>query len=243
MNTNWIVIPVYSNVHLLRNAVESALAQDIGNIKLFLVNNSPPGDSVTQYLRTLQGLGHTVVTFYPQLGVAGAWNYALEYIFAQGSNRALVINQDVELVPSTYRILEATGRPFVTAVSVKDKTQLRNHVISPEHRPHPDFSCFLIREWMFKRVGKFDEAYWPAYAEDADYHVRMHRAGIRACCIDIPFYHVGAGTMKEASTAARSGFERWADKNRDRFLGKYGARIGVPEEYDELFTEDTFGIK
>lgn len=242
MNTNWIVIPIYSNVHLLRNAVESALAQGVGNIKLFLVNNSPPGDSVTQYLRTLQGLGHTVVTFYPQLGVAGAWNYALEYIFAQDSDRALVINQDVELVPSTYRTLDDAEELFVTAVSVQDRAQLRNHVISPERRPHPDFSCFLIRAEVFKRVGRFDESIWPAYTEDSDMHVRMHRAGIRACCIDIPFYHVGAATMKEADPAAQSALGAHADRNRERFYQKYGAHVGVPGEYDKLFTEETFGI-
>lgn len=48
-------------------------------------------------------------------------------------------------------------------------------------RPHPDFSCLLIRSEVADAVDWFDEAYFPTFCEDyPDMHVRMHRAGIRA---------------------------------------------------------------
>ncbi len=240
--TNWIVIPVRGNLHLLRRAVDSALAQDIGNVKLFIVNNSEPGDGMAGYLSTLNR-NHTVVTFVPQIGVGGGWNFALQFLFGNmKAERALVINQDVELPTTLYRILDDDCGEFVTAVSVKDRSMLRDHVISTRIRPHPDFSCFLIRKVVTEEVGWFDERYYPAFCEDADYHVRMHRAGIMAYCLDIPFYHVGSATVKNAEPLARRKIEQAAERNRQLFFETYGAHIGVPEEYDKLFTEETFGI-
>ena len=87
------------------------------------------------------------------------------------------------------------------------------------------------------RRGTFDEDYDPAYCEDSDYHVRMHRAGIRAVCVDVPYYHMGAGaqTVKNSSPKDRRIIEEGAEKNRERFRLKYGCLPGTPE-YEKLFT-------
>ena len=101
-------------------------------------------------------------------------------------------------------------------------------------RPHPDFSCFLIRPEVVERVGYFNEDYWPAFVEDCEYHVRMHRAGIEAVCIDVPFLHHGSATIKNASQAERNIIARGAAANRERFRREYGCLPGTPE-YQELF--------
>jgi GT2 family glycosyltransferase len=98
--------------------------------------------------------------------------------------------------------------------------------------PHPDFSCFCISHDCYKTVGKFDEEYYPAYAEDADYHIRMHRAGIEAISINLPFLHHASQTLATASPEEAAIIRRGADANRERFYTKYGARIGSPEYYN-----------
>jgi GT2 family glycosyltransferase len=69
------------------------------------------------------------------------------------------------------------------------------------------------------------------YASDADYHVRMHQAGIVAYTCGIPFYHYASGTLKSASAGERAAINRQADKDRDRFKSKWGCAVGSPEYY------------
>jgi GT2 family glycosyltransferase len=83
-------------------------------------------------------------------------------------------------------------------------------------------------------VGWFNESYFPAYCEDSDYHVRMHRADVRAVCVDLPFLHHGAGTIKHAGTGEVARIRRGADRNRERFRQEYGCLPGS-EAYQELF--------
>lgn len=237
--TNWVLIPCRNNAPLLQAAINSVLAQNIEDVRIFAINNGSI-DNTTQVLNQL-GNGHIVVNSYPQLGVAGAWNFGLNYLFNSNNDSVLVINQDVILSPNLYQTLKQDGGEFVTAVSVKDKKQLRAEIISTERRPHPDFSCFLIRKTCWSKVGQFDEEYFPAFAEDSSYHVRMHRAGVRAYCLDLPFYHYGSATIKLANEAEQKYISERAEMNRDLFYTKYGAHIGIPEEYDQLFSEAEFG--
>jgi GT2 family glycosyltransferase len=101
-------------------------------------------------------------------------------------------------------------------------------------QPHPDFSCFLIHKRVTDKVGWFDEEYTPAFCEDCDYHVRMHRAGIRAVCLDLPFLHHGSMTVKNAESGEQARIKRGADQNRERFRQKYGCLPGT-KEYEALF--------
>ncbi len=130
----------------------------------------------------------------------------------------------------------ALGRGFVTCVSVNDPAQAEFDALtwSQHIREHPDFSCFMIHKDVTDKVGWFDEEYYPAYCEDSSYHVRLHRAGIRAVCVDIPFLHHGAGTLKSASAGEVARIRRGADRNRERFRLAYGCLPGSVE-YQELF--------
>lgn len=69
--------------------------------------------------------------------------------------------------------------------------------------------------------------------EDADYHCRMHEAGVMAYSIDLPFLHVGGGaqTRKRANDSERARIERQAAANRKYFREKWGFEVGSPEYY------------
>lgn len=244
--SNWIVCIARNNVHLTKRALETFLAQDIGNVCVLLIDNAST-DGTAEWMNTLRRPIATI-SFSQQRSVAACWNVALTWFFLEGadgwtpsySKYVLVANNDVELRPETYRMLRDDGGPFVTAVGVNSREQMMEPLEPENKRPHPDFSCYLIRRETFECTGGFDERYEIAFAEDADMHVRLHRLGIPAYCIGVPFYHVGSATIKHADTEEQLRIAQQADKNRELFYGTYGERIGTPG-YDNLFTPGTFG--
>ena len=233
---NWVLIPCHNNSDLLQACLISVLNQTIP-VRIFSINNG----SVDNIPSVLAGLDnkHIVVNAYPQLGVAGAWNYGLRYLFnarGEDAKSVLVINQDVILRPDTYELLNREEGEFVTAVSTGDKSRLLCNLQKPSgnKRPHPDFSCFRITRECFETVGPFDEGFYPAWFEDNDYHVRMAKAGIEACCIDLPFYHYAGGTIKRAREQGVADYYDTAFRaNQERFQNKWGVLPGT-KEYEKL---------
>ena len=233
--TNWVLMVAHNLSHMTMKAVVSALRQDIGNVRVWLVNQgSTDGLAIKG-----DALYPEVVTthHYPPLSsLAAAWNLGLSNLLP-GSGQVLVINNDVELIPETYRLLVKDGGGFVTAVGVTPTPEKPFDATVGDlikSRPHPDFSCMLIRRWVWEKVGCFDERYLIAYCEDADMHIRMHRAKVDAKCIDIPFLHHAAATINSLPVWEREKVERQADLNRALFKREYGCEVGS-KEYYKLF--------
>lgn len=240
---NWVLIPCHNNSALLIDGLESILAQTI-NVRIFAIDNASKDN--TPFV--LNGLDHKhiVINRYPQLGVAGAWNYGLSYLYnTMGAERILVVNQDVILRQDTYETLLREEADFVTAVSTNERSALGTQTDTYRYysrRSHPDFSCFLVSKNCYSRVGPFDEDFYPAWFEDNDYHIRAARAGIELYCIDLPFYHYAAGTMKNASEYDKAhyygpGFLR----SKKRFHEKWGVLPGT-KEYEDLCNPKTYTV-
>jgi GT2 family glycosyltransferase len=234
-----ILIVARNSLHLTKLAVKSALTQDIP-CDVMVLNNAS-SDGTMQWLQSKRN----VISFgnYPvQKSLSACWNLGIDAFFSSGSMDVLVINNDVEIRPDTYRALSYYG-DFTTGVGVDTPLDKSSYIpieikdmenMWDKRRPHPDFSCFMIRPIVFEKVGLFDESYFPAYVEDSDYHVRMHRAGIEAVCVDLPFYHHACGTIKNASPIEQSMIRRGADVNREKFRRDYGCLPGS-KEYEALF--------
>lgn len=236
MEPLWVLIPAHNNADLLQACLISVLNQTIP-VRIFAINNGST-DNTTQVLAGL-GNEHIVVNAYPQLGVAGAWNYGLGLLFSNtftAAEKVLVINQDVLLKPDTYEILNNEPGEFVTAVSTGRMDKLLGDVRQPVggRRPHPDFSCFRLTKRCYETVGPFDENFYPAWFEDNDYHIRLSRAGIEAYCVDLPFYHYAAGTIKRArAVGASEPYEVAFRANQQKFYNKWGVLPGT-KEYETL---------
>ncbi len=226
-----ILMVTRNNLHLTKAAVRTALSQDTPCNLLVVDNHST--DGTIDWLKTK--ILYTIHLPY-QKSLAYCWNIGLQTLYKTVSTEALVINNDVEIRPDTYRLLRSTNRPFVTAVGVDSVDQMHSleSPISLDYSPHPDFSCFMIHKKVTDKVGWFDEKFDPAFYEDNDYHVRMHRAGIQAVSVDLPFLHHGSQTIKNASPGEVKRIQRGADKGKERFRQKYGCIPGTPE-YDMLF--------
>src|SRR4051812_10707030 len=108
---NWIVCPVRNNLHLTREAVRTFRAQDIGDVEIYIIDNGST-DGTSDWLFANHGLFRAHHQGYGR-SVAASWNSALEYIFnVLHQDHALVVNNDVELRPDTYRHLVADGGGF-----------------------------------------------------------------------------------------------------------------------------------
>jgi GT2 family glycosyltransferase len=212
--------------------VRSAQDQDVPCTILVIDNHS--SDDTSHWLRAKAGL---IKIYFPEtISLASCWNSGIAILRSISPSPILIMNNDIEIKPWTYRVLREQGKPFVTGVSVSTREQY--DVGEPEKpivaSPHPDFSCFMIRSEVHYMIGPFDESYYPAYCEDLDYHVRMHRAGITAESIPLPFYHERSSALKNSSREEASLMRRGADANRERFRKKYGCLPGT-QEYQDLF--------
>lgn len=218
-----------NNPILTRKCIDSVLAQDIPCQPFVILNGSQDCAAVVRsYGRRITSIAH-----FEPVSLNRVWNEALDMAFRSLKlEHVMVLNNDAILRPDMYSLLLADGGGFVTGVGVDSMEQ--TYVIHPESKsPHPTFSCFLIRKWVWERVGKFDERYW-AYCSDCDYHLRMDRAGIDAYQIDVPFYHEFSGTMKGLDNAGRDALQKRADADRAEFVRQHGFSIASPE-YEQAF--------
>jgi len=227
MSLNWIVCPVRNGIHLTKKALETFKGQDMGNIRVFLILNDPD-DGTMDWIHTQPSV---ITTFMrPPKSVARSWNIALGWLFDHMRvDHVLVVNNDVELRADTYRLLLEENAIFVTAVGSNDKSCL-TAPYTRAVRPHPDFSCFLIRREAWLKTGRFDENFLGAYCEDWDYHCRLKSVGIEAYCTGLPFLHYGSGTIKSSYPIMQTEIQEQAEKNRAYFKAKHGF-TGSSEEY------------
>lgn len=229
---NLVVMPVVAGPVMTRAAIDSVLAQDIpGGVTLMVIDNGSRdcGPVLRSYGRRI-----TLVSYSSQHSLNKVWNDAIDLAFdSLHLDCVLVVNNDVVLAPHTFRLLAADGGGFVTGVGTSDLTSI-SKADPASKRPHPDFSCFLIRAEVWRRVGKFEETYW-AYASDNSYHLRMHRAGVDAHCISVPFYHIASGTIKHADNSTRDMLQKRADADRQTFRMQYGFDPGS-DAYNQEFT-------
>lgn len=224
---NWALMLTYNLLSFTRDAVATALEQDVPMRLLVMDDGST--DGTINYLRTLHPKVQLVT--YKGAGVSYLWNRGLAYLFdTHEVPYVLVLNNDIRLRPDTFRLLAADGGQFVTCVGTSSGASFPGGVPSGRKRPHPDFSAYMIRHECWKKVGPFDES-MKIYASDGDMHLRLHRAGIEAVSLDLPFFHVASGTLKEADPEDRGRILAQAQADRAAFSRKWGFEMGSSEYY------------
>ena len=137
-------------------------------------------------------------------GVARSWNYAINLADASGveSGGIVISNDDVLFNRDTF-------------------AEMVNAVKSNPFADGLQWALFAQNSECKRRVGLYDEKFYPAYYEDTDYLIRMSRAGV------IPFNalsaqveHVGWATTRSSKDAAWINLMR--ERNRQYFIRKWG---------------------
>ena len=224
------VIVCRNNLAYTKAAIASLQASTVP-LKILAIDNAS-SDGTAQWLAT-QPIYR--ITFGDVRSLSRCWNDGLVWCWS-GFREALVINNDVELLPNTFEALHGCLEPPVgmtTCVSVDRREKL----VQPDSyslRPHPDFSCFMIHRLAYSNVGPFDERYEGGYFEDNAYHVRMHRAKIKAVNIGLPFLHHGGTTLKNAGPDERDRINKHYTTNKKLFYSQFGCYPGT-KGYEDLF--------
>lgn len=89
-------------------------------------------------------------------------------------------------------------------------------------------ACLLVRAELFRSVGGFDPRFAPAYYEDSDLCFSIRKAGLRVLYQPAAVVvHFEGGT---AGTDVASGFKRYQEINRPRFIEKWHEELKLQPE-------------
>jgi len=238
-----VAIPVINQLAYTKAAVKS-LKMSQPFITLILDNGSTDGTEA--WLKSMINTPDFACVRFPQnMGCSTSWNEAIriglcqfdcEYIF--------ILNNDLLVKSDTLDLmLEVLKRPDVGLVSAKN---VSGSLASPQDlfdlktpdtakvTETPDFSCFAVKRKTIEKVGLFDEAIYPAYFEDNDFHYRLKLEKLHGYCVHASVYfHYGSRTAK-----IDPDFKAYLDaryvKNREYFVRKWGGEPGK-EKFTEPF--------
>jgi len=162
-------------------AIESAECGTEKPSEYVIIDN---GGTLLDTVRGLLPTNTRVIRPGTNIGVAASWNLLLD---AAGDEPIVIMNDDVELGRNTFEKVAA---------------HVRQHPIVS----NGGFALFAQSPECTRRVGYYDENFWPAYYEDTDYQVRLARAGVSLSWpegVD-PIHHAGCWT-----TVHRLGNPEW----------------------------------
>lgn len=235
-NFNWVLLASHNNRTLTADAIASVFAQDIENIRLLIIDDNST-DGTAQWLHSVTEPRVWLMSITPNRGLTWVWNHGLTTLFDEvGAEEVLVINNDVMLPACYYRHLHEAPFQFVSGVGVHEKEQMTGAKPDPSSvRPHPDFSAFLIKKGCWQTVGPFDPQF-EMWNGDGNFHLCMQQAGIKAVCLDVPYWHRhgGSSSIKLASPWEQKRIQDIAERDRAAFFKKWGVAMGTPA-YEAMF--------
>lgn len=191
-----IGIPTINRADLLNEALANYF-EDFKDTEIVICDNGKQ-DIITRE--------RNFVLYKPEqnLGVSGSWNMIMDYADKVNGTHVLILNDDIYLGKSQEEI---------------------NTII---RLWKPEFICtelnwcsFILSVEAYKKVGKFDENFFPAYFEDNDYFRRMQLAGVTIIVNPMlnPVVYRNSMTIQK-TPELNNGFE----KNRQYYISKWGGQ-------------------
>lgn len=203
-------VPTYRRYDLLASLVESALGGTMVPDKIVVVDNGGRFDEL------YRGSTERLEVLRPgrNLGCAGGWNQ----VFRRAeSPRDVIIVANDDLV-----LTEDAVANLVSAVEAGDGRVVASDHGLGGHR----WSVFAMQSALWRRVGAFDERFWPAYFEDNDYEFRLSVAGVGRVSASAAKSHVFGGTLKTYSAEERRRHDHQFRANGDYYRAKWGGGPG-----------------
>jgi GT2 family glycosyltransferase len=176
----------------------------------------------------------TAVENDENVGLSRAWNAAMQFgKQLAGSEEYYVIqsNDDVIYLPDTFEKLIAAANDNPT----------QGFLYPAGARAGNSFSLFLIKRWLYEKVGPFDEGIVRAYFEDNLYHWNMKRVGedIHGV-LNAEYIHVGSASSKNLSPEEQYVREHVFRRNEAYYKAQTGGLPGQ-ETYTEPWNGDPDG--
>lgn len=160
--------------------------------------------------------GAHVVRLPGNLGVAASWNLLLKATL--DAPWWAIVNSDVAFGPGDLASLAAAMADPCPRIATLD-----------------GFAAFALNAAALDRIGFFDEAFHPAYCEDADYEYRARLAEVPIVSIPSRLRHDRSSTIAEPRLAVENG--RTYPQNAAYYAAKWGGPLRGGETYATPFDE------
>jgi len=151
MNTFKIIvgIPTINRADLLNEALERYF-EDFKDTEIFIVDNG------NQSIITRE---EKFAIYRPteNLGVAKSWNTIMDYADKIDATHVLMLNDDIVLGKTEHEI----------------SMLLRNNTDADFINSFQNWCSYILKVDMWKKAGKFDEEFFPAYFEDNSFDYKM----------------------------------------------------------------------
>lgn len=199
-------VPTLHRYDLL-DALISSAEHGSSRPTMYIIVDNGGGYSVERLrLRVSKDVPAILISPGKNLGVSASWNKIWD---TSGSEPLVISNDDVVLGEKTIESFEVALKelPFVTSEAV-------------------GFALFGVTKECRDVVGSFDEAFWPAYFEDIDYHRRIMLSGIRNGSVPAPRFHGVSSTRDSLPPSEAKYIHDGFLKNRDYYARKWGGPQG-----------------
>lgn len=241
--THAALMITYNNLDLTRAAVDSVLAQDVGEMRLHIINNGST-DGTREWLDELMESSENTSVEHHHINRSpvALINEAMPYLFDRGHSSILCVPNDVVLPGNLYRELLRWPRGIVTASQTSELPPPPFATSSATSECTP-MAVALIRKWahdaLVSKDGYFLDPRFFHYASDCDMALRMASCGLRGIQLDIQYWHYCSASHRIAPPAVARRATDQADIDRAYFERKWGFRVDDPQ-YGQLAGDINF---
>lgn len=162
-----------------------------------IINNNGRGELTGDIDRICQTSHPYIQNFHPvhlprNIGCSGAWNLIIKLFM--NSPYWIIVGHDIEFTTGLLpKMVDLSSDPIYG-------------MVHGQHGPTDytgGYSLFLIRDWVVRDFGLFDENFYPGYLEDTDYEMRFMVHPIkRHLSVGMPYKH--GGTFDYAETGSQT---------------------------------------
>ena len=170
-----LIVPVLNRYDLLDRMVGSI---DYPIVHLLIIDNGASDVLEDMAIDVPACVEHTTYLPMPaNLGVAASWNLGIKsFPYAE---RWFIASNDVRFEPGALQRLSEARSDEITLSNM-----------------FPYWQAFALGYEAVRRVGLFDESFFPAYFEDTDYQHRAEKALVKIVKLDVPMTHDNSSTMR-----------------------------------------------
>ena len=249
-----IIIPCFNALKYTKLCLKSILTNTSFNYELILINNGS-SDGTKQYFQeikekisTVKYLKNlTVLQFDKNLGVAKALNTGIK--ISKGNyicylNNDVIVsekwlnnltnkmkqNNKIAIIGTLFNAYE--DKQFVKLIEkdLKEVSRIANFISLKNRNKLKKAKtihglCMLIRKNIFKKVGLFNENFYPCFGEDIEFCNRLKKAGyILADAQDVFVFHYWNKSVRSKEFNKENySIEKVMDKNRKKY--------SIPKKY------------
>lgn len=211
-----IVIVNWNEKALLQRCLETLQLTDYQWFDVVVVDNGSTDSSVEMIKNRFKGV-HLIANG-KNLGYPRAVNQGMLFAVQHQADYVFVMNNDMEFTHEDWlskivdlaeansafgiigpKLLSRNGNSTATAWFFREPfTYITFTCNQPERALEVDYvqgSALLVRMEVIRRIGFFDEAYYPTLIDDIDYCVRAKRAGFKI------IYYTGASLVHVGSVS------------------------------------------